>query len=66
MLSAALCHREGMSRQEALRAVTLTPAEIIGMDGRIGSLAPGKDADLVLYPADPLSGLCLLYTSRCV
>ncbi len=57
MLSAALCHREGMSRQEALRAVTLTPAEIIGMDGRIGSLAPGKDADLVLYPADPLSGL---------
>lgn len=57
MLSAALCHREGMSRAEALRAVTLTPAEIVGLDHRIGSLAPGKDADLVLYPRDPLSGL---------
>ena len=57
MLSAALCHREGMSRAEALRAVTLTPDEIVGLDHRIGSLEPGKDADLVIYPRDPLSGL---------
>ncbi|MEG2174321.1 MAG: amidohydrolase [Oscillospiraceae bacterium] len=57
MLSAAIAQRAGLSRADALRAVTLTPAELCGLDDRIGSLDVGKDADLVLYDADPLSGL---------
>ena len=31
------------------------PARICGIDGRVGSLAPGKDADILLFESDPLS-----------
>ena len=57
MLSAAICRREGLSPEAAIRAVTLDAAEIIGLDARIGSLEAGKDADLVFYRGDPLGGL---------
>jgi imidazolonepropionase-like amidohydrolase len=43
----------GMPWEEALRAVTLTPAEVFGVSGSIGSLAIGKDADLVVWSDDP-------------
>jgi imidazolonepropionase-like amidohydrolase len=43
----------GMSWDDALRAVTLTPAEIFGVADRVGSLSPGKDADLVIWSGDP-------------
>ena len=46
---------ERQARQEALRAVTIHPAEILGIAGRVGSLEPGKDADVVIWDADPLS-----------
>jgi len=36
---------------QALRAITLTPAEHFGIEGRLGGLAPGRQADLVLLPA---------------
>ncbi|MEG2204055.1 MAG: amidohydrolase [Oscillospiraceae bacterium] len=49
MLSAAIAHRAGLGRDAALRAVTLTAAEICGLERRVGSLEPGKDADVVLY-----------------
>ena len=39
---------------EALRAITINAAEVIGLADRIGSLAPGKDADLVLFDGHPL------------
>jgi imidazolonepropionase-like amidohydrolase len=55
MLCAALAVREGMDRDAALRAVTINPAKILKLDGRIGSLRPGKDADMVLYSGDPLA-----------
>ncbi|GAA4828808.1 amidohydrolase [Garicola koreensis] len=51
---AALAVREGMDPQAALRAVTINPAEVLGVADRVGSLEPGKDADLVLWSADPL------------
>ena len=41
--------------EEALRMVTLNPAWIIGVDDRVGSIDVGKDADLVVWSADPLS-----------
>ena len=43
----------GMSREDALRAITLTPAEVFGVADRIGSLQTGKDADVVIWSGDP-------------
>ncbi len=51
---AARCVREGIPRDEALRAITLTPAKILGLDQRLGSIEPGKDACLVVFSGDPL------------
>ena len=44
-----------MSEEDALKLVTLNPAKMMHVDNRIGSIKPGKDADLVLWSADPLS-----------
>ncbi len=43
----------GMEWNAALRAITLTPAEVFGVADRVGSLAPGKDADVVIWSGDP-------------
>ena len=43
----------GMSHDDALRAITLTPAEIFGVADRVGSLQPGRDADVVVWSGDP-------------
>lgn len=53
-LCAAMAMRSGLSRQEALAAITIQPARIAGLDSWIGSLEVGKDADLVLATGDPL------------
>lgn len=53
-LFAGLAAKAGMTRTQALRAVTIHPAEIMGVADRVGSLAPGKDADLVIWERDPL------------
>ncbi len=45
--------RSGMEEEDALRAVTINPARIAGIDARVGSLAVGKDADCVLYSGNP-------------
>lgn len=44
----------GLPHEEALRAVTLYPAQIWGLDDRYGSLAPGKVANVVVWEGDPL------------
>ncbi|HVE79026.1 MAG TPA: amidohydrolase family protein [Gemmatimonadaceae bacterium] len=43
----------GMTWDDALRAVTLTPAELFGVADRIGSLQPGRDANVVVWSGDP-------------
>jgi len=53
--SAALAVRGGMTREGALRAVTLEGSRILGLADRVGSLEPGKDADLVVLSGDPFS-----------
>ena len=53
-LCAAMAMRSGLTRQEALAAITIQPARIAGLDKHIGSLEVGKDADLVLATGDPL------------
>lgn len=53
--SAALAVRGGMSEPGALAALTLNGAEMLGLASRIGSLEPGKDADLVVLSGAPFS-----------
>ena len=43
----------GMTWDDALRAVTLTPAEIFGVADRVGSLQPGREGNVVVWSADP-------------
>ena len=52
-LSAALAAREGMDADAALKAITLTAAELGGIAHRVGSLTPRKDADIVLCSGHP-------------
>jgi imidazolonepropionase-like amidohydrolase len=44
----------GVSRDDALRMVTATPAAVLGVAQRVGTIAPGRDADLVILDGDPL------------
>ena len=53
--SAGLAVRAGMSEAGALAALTLAPAEMMGLSDRIGSLEVGKDADFVVLSGPPLS-----------
>ncbi|MEZ5964613.1 MAG: amidohydrolase family protein [Planctomycetota bacterium] len=50
---AAYAVHHGLDADAALRAVTLHPATLLGIADRVGSLTPGKDADLVLFSGDP-------------
>ncbi|MFC2158010.1 amidohydrolase [Acidobacteriota bacterium] len=52
-LLASLSVRGGLDRELAIRAITLSAAEVLGVDDRIGSLEKGKDADLVIFDGDP-------------
>ena len=52
-LCAALACKAGMEIEDALRAITINPAEILGVSDRIGSLEVGKDADIVIWSEHP-------------
>ncbi|MET9263153.1 amidohydrolase [Amycolatopsis sp. NPDC004079] len=51
---AALAVKDGLDPETALKALTLHPAQMLGLDDRIGTLAPGLDADVVVWSGDPL------------
>jgi imidazolonepropionase-like amidohydrolase len=51
---ATLAVKEGLDPITALRAITINPARVIGVDDRLGSLTVGKDADVVIWSGDPL------------
>ncbi len=47
-LSAALAAKAGLPEYEAIKAITINPAKILGLDNRVGSIKVGKDADFVV------------------
>lgn len=53
---AATAVRYGMSEQDALKALTIDSARLLGIDDAVGSIEKGKDADLVILTGEPLSG----------
>jgi len=54
-LCAGLAVREGMDYYEAIKSITVNPAEICGISDRVGTVEVGKDADMVLFDTDPLT-----------
>ncbi len=54
MVQAALCVREGLPEYEALKAMTINAADVIGLSDVVGSLRSGKIADVVMYDRHPL------------
>jgi len=59
LFEAAMTLRHGLDFQEALALVTLSPAAILGIDDRVGTLEIGKDGDIALFNGDPFE-----YTTR--
>ena len=53
-MCAGLAVNAGLDKEEAWKAITIHPAQAIGIADRVGSLEPGKDADIVIWTADPL------------
>ncbi|MEP0548237.1 MAG: amidohydrolase family protein [Rhodothermales bacterium] len=59
LFEAAIAAANGLGMENALRTITIDAAQILGIADRVGSLAEGKDADLVLFDGDPFE-----YTSH--
>jgi imidazolonepropionase-like amidohydrolase len=59
LFEAAIAAGNGLGMEPALRAITISPAKILGIDDRVGSLSKGKDADAVVFDGDPFE-----YTSH--
>ena len=61
LFEAAIAASYGLGFENALNAITIDAARLLGIDDRVGSLEVGKDGDLALYDGDPFE-----YTSHCV
>jgi imidazolonepropionase-like amidohydrolase len=60
LFEAGVAAANGLTQEEALAAITINAARILGISDRVGSLEKGKDADLALFDGDPLE-----YTTHC-
>ena len=54
-MCAGMAASKGLPMEEAWKAITINAAEIMNIADRVGSLEPGKDADIVIWTADPLT-----------
>ncbi len=62
-ICAGLSVKAGLDMEEALKAITINPAEILGIQHRVGSIEKGKDADIAIYDGNPMEIFTnLLYT----
>lgn len=63
-ICAGLAVKSGMDEMEALKAITIYPAEIVGIADRVGSIEVGKDADIVIFNGNPIKDLsCETYVT---
>lgn len=53
-MCAGMAVKAGLSEEEAWKAITINPAEITGIDNRVGSIKVGKDADIAIFKGNPL------------
>lgn len=60
LFEAAIAAANGLSFEQALGTITIEAAKILGISDRVGSIEPGKDADLALFDGDPFE-----YTTHC-
>lgn len=60
LFEAGVLVARGLTWEQAMASITTTPAEILGLTDRIGTIEPGKDADLALFDGDPFE-----YTTHC-
>ena len=60
-VQAGIAVREGLREETALKSITINAAKIVGIDSRVGSLEPGKDADVAVFDAHPFD-----YRAHCV
>lgn len=69
-MCAALAVKAGLDEETALKAITINPAEILGISDRVGSLEEGKDADLVVFDKHPFDlqakAICVLIDGEVV
>ena len=56
-LCAGLAHKAGLSEYDALKAITIYPAEITGISDKVGSIEPGKDADIIIFDGNPIKDI---------
>lgn len=61
LFEAAMAAANGLSQRDALAAITIDAAKLLGIDSRVGSIAVGKDADIAMYDGDPFE-----FTSHCM
>jgi len=54
-MCAAMAVKEGLSEEDAWKAITINSAESTGIADRVGSLEPGKDGDVVIWTANPMT-----------
>lgn len=61
LFEAAIAAANGLTFEQALATITIDAAKVLGIEERVGSLEPGKDADIALYDGDPFE-----YTTHCI
>ena len=61
LFEAGVAAANGLSLEEALAAITIDAARILGIEDRVGSLQPGRDGDVALFDGDPFE-----YTTHCI
>lgn len=61
LLEAAIAAANGLTFDQTLASITTTPARLLGIEKRVGSIEVGKDGDLALYDGDPFE-----YTTHCI
>lgn len=69
-LCAALAVKGGLKEEDALKAITINPAKILGIDHKVGTLEVGKEADICIYDDNPLkvnsNNICTIISGKVV